>query len=126
MAFKRTPKIARPQRDLAQYDRLLLVAPIWAGRIAMPMAALITSEKECLRDYAFISVCNGPDGQLEKITDELHRLTGRMPAAVTQLNVNDLLPAEQKNKVRYASKYRLKKEDFFTFNREIDQFVQMA
>jgi hypothetical protein len=79
-----------------------------------------------LRDYAFISVCNGPDGQREKITEELRRLTGRMPAAVTQLNVNDLLPDEQKNKLGYASKYRLKKEDFFTFKREIDQFVQLA
>lgn len=126
LLFKRRPRIAKPERDLAQYDRLILIAPIWAAKIAMPMAALIASEKDRFRRYAFITVCSGADGQLEKIDAELTRLTGKKPIASAQLGIRDLLPAQQKDKIRYLTSYRLKKEDFSIFDNEIERFVQHA
>jgi flavodoxin len=37
LIFKRTPKIRKSNFDLRQYDRSILVAPIWAGKIATPL-----------------------------------------------------------------------------------------
>lgn len=125
LVFKRKPKIRRLECDLKQYDRLVLVTPIWAGRIAMPLASFIALEKNNFRDFALISLCTGPEGQLEKITDELCQLAGKKPKVVAQLKVNDLLPPERKNKIRYATNYRIKKDDFYTYGREISQFVQV-
>lgn len=124
LIFRRRPRISKPERDLKQYDRLVLAAPIWSGRIAMPLASFIALEKDNFREYAFISVCTGPDGQIEKIADELRWLTGKAPKAVAELKVNDLLPPERKNKIRYATNYRVKKEDFLSFNKNIDEFLQ--
>lgn len=124
LLFSRRPRIAKLERDLGQYDRLILMAPIWAAKIAMPMAGLIAAEKDRLPAYAFITVCSGADGQIEKIEAELTRLSGKKPVALAQLGIRDLLPAQQKDKIRSLTNYRLKNEDFATFDSEIERFVQ--
>jgi hypothetical protein len=46
---------------------------------------------------------NGPEGQDEKITAELLQLLQKEPKTGMQLKINDLLPPERKNKVKYAA-----------------------
>lgn len=123
LIFRRTPPIKPPDRDLTGYDRLILIAPIWAGRIATPLVAFIAREKERFEHYAFITLCTGPDGQLEKITDELRRLSGKEPKAVMELKINDLLLPEQRNKIKYATNFRVKKEHFAVFEQDIERFL---
>jgi flavodoxin len=124
LIFKRKPKIEKSDFDLQQYDQAILIAPIWAGKIATPLRSFIDLEKGNLKEYSFITVCTGPDGQDEKITDELVRLTQKEPKTVIQLKNNDLLPPERKDKVKYATPYRINQRVLLAFEIEIAQFLQ--
>ena len=124
LIFKRNPKIKRSDFDLKQYDRFILAAPIWDGKIATPLRSFIEMEKDNFKEYSFITVCTGPDGQDKKITDELLQLIQKRPKAVMQLKINDLLPPERKNKIRYATPYRINQRLLLAFEMEIEQFLQ--
>lgn len=122
--LSRKPAINWERHDFGAYDKAVLVAPVWAGHIATPLAAFLAREKDRLPGFAFISLCSGVPGQPERIADELHRLTGRLPELVEQLNVNELLPPEHRNKVRYTSAYRAGAQDMAAFSAQVDHFLQ--
>ena len=124
LIFKRKPKIEKSKFDLQQYDRLILIAPIWASKIATPLRSFIELEKDNFKEYSFITVCTGPDGQDEKITDELIQLTQKEPKTVMELKINDLLPPERKDSVKYATPYRINQRILLAFEMEIAGFLQ--
>lgn len=41
-----------------------------------------------------------------------------------QLKINDLLPPERKNKIKYATPYRINQRILLAFEMEIEQFLQ--
>lgn len=120
--FKRTPKVKEPWFDIKTYDHVILIAPIWAGRIASPLKAFIKLEKYDLRDYSFITLC-GSQGN-KHISKELKKIIQKKPAAVLELAVNDILPPEHQNKLKYTSGHRVDKNDMEKFSEKIDQFLQ--
>jgi hypothetical protein len=124
LVLNRKPAVRWLPHDLRQYDQAVLLAPVWAGRIATPLAAFIAREKDVLPPFAFISLCSGVPGQPEKIAAQLQTLTGRKPEAVSQLNLNDRLPPEHRNRVRYTNAYRATPQDMRSFEKEIERFVR--
>lgn len=121
--FDRKPGISWTPCDLARYDKALLVAPVWAGHIAAPLAAFVARHKNTLPPFAFLSLCAGVPGQPARIHDELRELTGRAPDLVEQLDVNALLPAQHRNKARFTSKYRAGAAELHAFDAGIDRFL---
>ena len=109
---------------MRQYDRSILIAPIWAGKIATPLRSFIELEQANFKEYSFITVCTGPDGQDTQITNELVRLIQKEPKTVMQLKINDLLPPEQKDKIKYATPYRINQRVLLAFEPEIVEFLQ--
>jgi flavodoxin len=124
LIFKRKPKIEKSDFDLQQYDRAILIAPIWAGKIATPLRSFIELEQDNFKEYSFITVCTGPDGQDAKIIDELVQLIHKKSKTVMELKINDLLPLERKDKVKYATPYRINQRLLLAFEMEISQFLQ--
>lgn len=124
LLFRRAPALKWHPRDLRQYGAAVLVAPIWAGRVATPLAAFIAQQKDALPPFVFISLCSGVPAQADKIAAQLLAITGRKPQAVRQLNLNDRLPAQQRNRVRYTNAYRASAQDMRGFESEIDGFVR--
>ncbi|MGO1060574.1 flavodoxin family protein [Planococcus sp. FY231025] len=123
---KRNSRLAPLDFDPSGYGPIILLAPIWAGKIAAPMRTFIKQEKDKLTDYSFITLCSGAAGQREKIAAELAALTPHKPAAVAELWVNNLLPEEQRNKIKYATNFRVQKEHMKQFDDEIRFFIEMA
>jgi flavodoxin len=122
--FKRTPRIAPPNILWSQYDRVFLLAPIWAGRIASPLKAFLQLEKKHIKNYFFISLC-GNSGN-KKIATELTQLVHQAPTAVLELAVNELLPPEKKNKIRYTSGYRVQTDDLPFFDPALENVVPVS
>jgi hypothetical protein len=122
--FDRRPKVSWPACDFSAYNMAILVAPIWTGRIATPLASFIRHEKDELPDFAFISLCGGLADQQVSIAQELVQLTGRPPQLVNQLNVNELLPPEQRNRARYSAAYRVDAREMCRFDGEIEHFLR--
>ncbi|MBU9674995.1 hypothetical protein KQ939_17210 [Planococcus sp. CP5-4] len=124
--IKRDSRLAPLDVDLSDYSPVILLAPIWAGKIASPMRTFIKKSKDDLTDYSFITICSGAPGQREKIGAELYALTSREPAAIAELWINHLLPEEQRNKIKYTNKFQLAREHFSQFDQEINFFIEMA
>ncbi|WP_147805203.1 flavodoxin family protein [Alkalicoccus halolimnae] len=122
--LKRNSRLAPIEFDVSEYGPVILLAPIWAGKIAAPMRTFIKREK--LTDYSFITLCSGADGQREKIASELATLTPEKPTAVAELWINNLLPEEQRNKIKYTSSFRVEKQHMQQFDAEIKSFIEMA
>jgi hypothetical protein len=118
----RTPPNDPIPFDLVEYDRVIMVAPIWNARIAAPMRSFARRHGGHLGDYAFVSACAGRVLQYVSIHNELTRFVGRGPKRVLQLEMQDLLPPEQR-KGRNASLYRLKPQDLVAFAPQLDRFV---
>jgi flavodoxin len=123
LLFNRTPKLKDHGRPLENYSDFIFVAPIWAGKIATPLKSFLLKEKDRLKSYSFISLCGGVKGQLQKITDELKKILHRDPELVKELWINDLLPPDKINTVKYTSGYKATVADLDNFKDEIDDLL---
>lgn len=123
LLFNREPTIRPTPCLVSLYDQCIFVAPIWAGKIASPLKAFLKEEKYHINRYSFITVCGGNAGQKEKLVKSLTQLLEQPPGAVQELWINDLLPKDKKNTIKYTSGYRLQSGDLKKFDPAIDKFV---
>ena len=123
LVFKRHSKLKKYNVRLRDFDKIVLIAPVWAGAVGTPMQTFLQNEKDNIRQYSFITVCSGAAGQREKISQALQSTLGIKPSLVEELWVNDLLPPEKRNKIRYTTPYRLKEADWKLFNPKLAHFV---
>ena len=56
---KRDSRLAPVDFAVKDYGPVILLAPVWAGKIAAPMRTFIKKEKANLTDYSFITICSG-------------------------------------------------------------------
>lgn len=123
--LNRTPRIGPVKHDPGEYDLVVLVGPVWMGKIASPLRTYIKSYRSSIRGFACISICGGSLGKNEKLPEELRRLAGATPIETRQLYINDVLPAEQQNQMKSSSAYRVTQSDLEgKWKPEIDEFMQ--
>jgi flavodoxin len=101
--------------DWQQYDFLLLIAPVWTGKIPPAIRSFIHKQKGQIPDYAFATLC-GLDHN-EKIPAELTRTIGHAPLAYLEMPAKEFLPPEQKEKFWLSSGYRLTEDDLDALGR---------
>ena len=124
LIFKRRPRLKKYDPEISAYDNIILVAPIWAGKIGSPMLSFLRREKNNIRYYAFITLCGGVTGQKEKIRHFLESNMNTAPITVEELWVNDLLTPEKRDQIKFTTPYRIKPEDWAILNPKIEGFVQ--
>jgi flavodoxin len=122
--FNRKAKLSKSDINLKEYDKVIFVAPIWGGRIASPMRGFMDLEKGNLKEYFYITLCNGEVGQKEEIQAELYSILQRLPNGVIELWINSLLPEDKKNKIQHTFKYRISRQDLEYFEKDIELFKQ--
>ena len=125
LIFKRKPQLRALSLSLKDYDHIVLVAPIWAGKVATPLKAFLVGEKQNIRSYSFVSLCGGGNpNQLQDIQEEVSSVVQRAPLNVLELWVNDLLPPEKRNTIKYTSGFRIEDNGFALFQDQIQKFVR--
>jgi flavodoxin len=125
LVFKRRPELKTIPYYLRDYDHVIFIAPVWAGKIAMPMTSYMTNEKRNIKSYSFITLCGGGNpNQKDKIRNELGSLLGKEPSNVLELWVNDLLTPEKKNSVKYTSGFRIGPEGVGQFENKLRDFIK--
>lgn len=88
--FRRQPATRYRGPYLGKFDTVVLVSPIWVGRLAGPMRSFLARHRTELRDVAVVSVMGGsgaPDAAAE-----VGRILGRTPlldAAFTNREIED-------------------------------------
>lgn len=121
--FNRNANLSSYRFAEYEYDLLILVAPVWGGRIAAPMRAFAEQEREKIHKYFLITLCNGADEQKEKLTAELASIVQKEPSGVIELWINQLLPEGQRNKVKHTFNYKVSADDLNCFGKEIETFI---
>lgn len=120
LMFHRSPALKTIPYYLRDYDHVIFMAPIWAGRIAMPLKTFLTKEKPNIKRYSFVTLCGGIPGQKEKIEKELASAVNIMPENVIELWINNLLPADKKDTIKYTSGYRIEPDELWKFEKELE------
>lgn len=88
--FRRQPAIAYDGPDPGDFRAVVLVAPIWAYRLAGPMRSFVASQREALRRVALLTTM-GSAGASNAVA-EVAQLLGHAPihaAAITQQEFAD-------------------------------------
>jgi flavodoxin len=124
LLLNRIPKLKEHGVPLALYSNFIFISPIWAGKIAAPLKSFLLKEKDRVPSYSFISLCGGVKGQAIKIENELETIVQHPPSVVKELWINQLLPAEKMNTVKYTSGYRVLPADLENFKEQIHEFVR--
>lgn len=120
LMFHRAPTLKTVPYYLRDYDHVIFIAPIWAGRIAMPLKTFLKKEKSNIKRYSFITLCGGAPGQKKKIENELASVLNIMPENVIELWINNLLPANKKDTIKYTSGYRIQPDELWKFEKELE------
>src|SRR5688572_929804 len=124
--LNRTPRIEDHKEKIKDYDHIILIAPVWAAKIATPLKSFLLKEKNNIRRYSFITVCGGGQVQMSKIENELTRLVGKTPLVTTELSISDLLQSNQKYNIKNVSAYRLQPSDLSFFASKIKQHMKLT
>ena len=124
LLFKRAPRVRECNIPLETYDHFVLIAPVWAGKIAPPMKSFLEREKASINSYSFITLCGGRERQKEWITSELTRILYTEPEKVTELWVSDWVDEKQKHTVKPTSGFKIGARDLAFFSPKVDDFVK--
>jgi hypothetical protein len=127
LLFSRYPRIQPIQRAFREYDHVILVSPVWGGRIAAPLRTFLRVYRQQLHDYSFITLCGYDNpGQRAALSAELERRLGRAPHAVLELRVSDLVPAGRRRNLRIINSRRVQESELGQYQPAIDEFLQAA
>jgi flavodoxin len=125
LVFKRKSELKAIEFHLADYDHIIFIAPIWAGKIAMPLKSFLIDEKTSIKNYSFITICGGGNPeQKTKIEQELALTVQMRPLNVVELWVSDLLSAEKKDTIKYTSGSRIEAGDLAKFETKLREFIK--
>jgi flavodoxin len=122
LVFRRDAKIKKPDVFLSDYNTVVFISPIWDAQIATPLKTFIKMEREQIKNYAFITVCGGREGQKKKITDQLTQLISKKPIIVTELVVKDVQPGRH-SEIENFTHPQIKETDLQNVKNEIQNFV---
>lgn len=123
LALRRFPPIA--PFELPDYDRLIVIAPLWNRWIAHPMRTALRGLGRGIGPYAFASFSGGVrPGQVDFVDDQLLKLTGRAAEKHWALYVEELVP-EKIRGTPLVSDYRVKPEELTRYP-EVDEIVAWA
>lgn len=114
MLFGRTPKVSQRLDNVEDNDLVVIVGPVWLGHVAAPIRSCLKQLRGRPVKYAFCSISGGADGPNPKLAGDLTKRVGKAPAAVVDLHIADLLPADPKPTRAMTSAYRLKDADVKT------------
>lgn len=126
LMFNRAPAIKTVPYYLWDYHHIIFVAPIWAGKVAMPMKTFLINERDNIKHYSFVTLCGGGNtDQKAKIAKALVRILNKAPQRVVELWINNLLSPEKKNTIKYTSGYRIDPNEFSKFKKEIAEVLTL-
>jgi hypothetical protein len=127
LLFGRLPGIESIDASLDAYDHVVMVAPVWASKLASPLGSFIARERHQLPEYSFITLAGYErSGQAEKLMTELSRRVGRRPRAFCELIVSELVAPESRQQIGVGTPYRVRPHELERYDEAIDEFLRAA
>lgn len=124
--LKRSPDIKPLTKNLNDYDSVILLAPLWAGKFASPLKSFLKQNGHDLRKYFFITFAGGNPSvkdQLPSVKEELKKITGKDPVGLFELDIGEMFSPEQRDNPNIISQYKLKSEDLTRYQGKIEAII---
>jgi hypothetical protein len=120
--FKRKPALKPLAVDLRNYEHIIFVAPVWAGKIATPIKSFLIDQQKYIRSYSLITLCGGGSpNQRDNIGQELFGVIGTPPVVVTELWMADIA---KETKAKSVTGLKIEETQLDRFEGKINEFVQ--
>lgn len=107
MLFNRRPQIEPLPEQVAAYDLVLFLGPVWMYHLPSPLRSCFQQLKDKLVRYAFVSVSGGALGPNPGIAKELVRRMGKRLAFQIDLTVAQFGTVPPQPSVKDTSAYQL-------------------
>lgn len=124
MLFGRAPAVRPDPAVLAQYDRVVLLAPAWMGKAAAPIRAYLKQLKKQPVPYAFFTLSGGSLNPNPKLPHDIAKRAGARPFAFEARYIVNLLPKDPKPTPQQTSDFRLNDAQARELAEEIVQVIQ--
>lgn len=119
--FNRTPKTHKITAIISQYKHIIIVAPIWLGKIATPLRSFLFEYKTQIHSYSFVSISGNLDKKKPNIKNELTKRLGKPPKFIVNAFIKEMVSPTKKLSFKDIQEYKLTKEDASKIILQIEQ-----
>ena len=96
--MKKTVKIKPLRKDLSKYQKIVLVAPIWAGFFPPPVRSFLSENKNKINRLSLFSV-SAQGEKNEKAVKEMEKFRGKKFKVCLLLSSRQFMQKDLKNKI---------------------------
>lgn len=107
LLFRRKPSIEPLSVSLENYDQVIIIAPLWIGRIASPMLSALKKYGGQIDSYQFITFSGNPRECEEQVLSSMEKLLNKRAVHHLGFAIEDLLTDEQKKDSNNLMKFKL-------------------
>lgn len=94
VVFNRIPKIQNLDNYIDDYEYIIFIAPIWFGKIGTPLRSVFQKLRNKNISFSLVTLSAGFDGINSASEKEIVKRTGKVPKAIVNPLITELLPAE--------------------------------
>lgn len=123
MLFGRTPAVKPDPAALAEYDRVILLAPAWMGKAAAPIRPYLKQLKKKPVPYAFVTLSGGSLNPNPRLPRDIAKRAGARPFAFEARYITTLLCGSSPTP-QQTSDFRLSDEQAKEMAQSIVQAIQ--
>lgn len=116
--FNISPGNKKLEKDVAQYDGVILCGPVWMGKLIAPLKDFILAHRNRYKKLYFVTCCgsgeaekDGPFGY-EKVFDKVRQLAGDALIACHPLSLGDISADSQGGSTEEILNIRLNQDTF--------------
>jgi flavodoxin len=107
----------RIKSDLAAYDRVILVGPIWMGKLIAPLKSFILKYRKKIKELVFVTCCGSSFEKKDEkfghglVFDQIHKISGNCTHCEA-LPITMVVPENKKEDPQIVLNTRLTEENF--------------
>lgn len=105
-------------QDISSYDKIILVGPIWTGRLIAPLRTFLERYKKQVNELYFLTCCGSKDKDKDgkwgyaQVFDRIQEIIGNKCAHCAALPITLVVPEDKQEDDEYIMNTRLNDANF--------------
>lgn len=90
--LNRVPKAEEIPTNFSHYDWVILVGPVWLGKLATPLRPYLKALKSYEKNIAVFSLNGGVDGDNKGLKAEIEKISNRKCDVLVEFHIANIMP----------------------------------
>ena len=124
--------ISKLDFDVSNYEKVVLVGPVWTGQFIAPLRSFLKQYKEQIKNLYFLTCCGSKDNEKDdrfgynNIFKRISEMMGETCIHCAALPIALVIPEEKQDDSEYIMNTRLSDENFSgTIEKRYNEFVNL-